>query len=122
MEPSRSVVILGQGYLGLVPAVTRHAQGPGQIAARWRTGNPAPAGQTLKPLRCRFDARQPGKGTAPDPVGRPVGLASRVRVLAGGATDCFKEFKIGGTRHQRYSQNAMDRITTFLKEKTPDQV
>lgn len=36
--------------------------------------------------------------------------------------DCYKEFKIGATRHQRYSQNAVHGIRELLKVKTPDEI
>lgn len=35
-------------------------------------------------------------------------------------SDCYKEFKIGAVRHQRYSQNAIGRIRDLLAEKGPD--
>ncbi|MFZ1579030.1 MAG: hypothetical protein WAT47_11845, partial [Nostocoides sp.] len=36
--------------------------------------------------------------------------------------DCYKEFKIGAVRHQRYSQHAISRIRTLLAEKSPEQI
>lgn len=36
--------------------------------------------------------------------------------------DCFKEFKIGASRHQRYSLKAVDRIKELLKTKSPEQI
>ena len=36
--------------------------------------------------------------------------------------DCFKVFMIGATRHQRYSQHAVERIQQLLTEKSPDQI
>lgn len=36
--------------------------------------------------------------------------------------DCYKEFKIGAVRHQRYSQIATKRIQSLLQEKTPDEI
>ena len=36
--------------------------------------------------------------------------------------DCYKEFKIGAVRHQRYSQNAIGRIRGLLVEKGPNRI
>ncbi|WP_404351765.1 hypothetical protein LG324_03365 [Phycicoccus jejuensis] len=36
--------------------------------------------------------------------------------------DCYKEFKIGAVRHQRYSQNAIGRIRALLAEKGVDAI
>ncbi len=36
--------------------------------------------------------------------------------------DCYKEFKIGAVRHQRYSQAAIARIKELLAKKTPDEI
>jgi hypothetical protein len=36
--------------------------------------------------------------------------------------DCFKEFKIGGTLHQRYSQNAAKRIKDLLAQRPIEDV
>lgn len=36
--------------------------------------------------------------------------------------DCFKSFKIGGTTHQRYSQNAVSRIQGLLAQKTEQDI
>lgn len=36
--------------------------------------------------------------------------------------DCFKTFKIGAVRHQRYSQRAIERIKKLLENRTPDEI
>lgn len=36
--------------------------------------------------------------------------------------DCFKAFKIGASKHQRYSQRAIDRIKELLADRTPEEV
>ena len=36
--------------------------------------------------------------------------------------DCYKEFKIGAVRHQRYSQEAIARVKALLAVKSPDEV
>jgi len=36
--------------------------------------------------------------------------------------DCYKEFKIGAVRHQRYSQQAITRIKALLQEKSPEEI
>jgi hypothetical protein len=36
--------------------------------------------------------------------------------------DCYKEFKIGAVRHQRYSQKAISRLKALLEQKSPDEI
>lgn len=36
--------------------------------------------------------------------------------------DCYKEFKIGAVRHQRYSQTAISRIQQLLERKSPEEI
>lgn len=36
--------------------------------------------------------------------------------------DCFKEFKIGATKHGRYSQRAIEEIKALLGSRTPEQI
>jgi hypothetical protein len=36
--------------------------------------------------------------------------------------DCSKEFKIGKSRHQRYSQNAIDRVKSIIEERGLDNI
>ena len=49
--------------------------------------------------------------------------SAAIRVLGPKADpDCFKEFKIGAVRHQRYSQEAIARVKALLAVKSPDDV
>ena len=63
-----------------------------------------------------------------DDLARKVGLTTNknsaaIRVLGLKADpDCYKEFKIGAVRHQRYSQEAIARVRTLLAVKSPDEV
>ncbi len=63
-----------------------------------------------------------------DDLARKVGLTTNktsaaIRVLGLKADpDCYKEFKIGAVRHQRYSQEAIARVKALLAVKRPDEV
>ena len=63
-----------------------------------------------------------------DDLATKVGLTTNktsaaIRVLGLKAdADCYKEFKIGAVRHQRYSQEAIARVRGLLAVKSPDEV
>ena len=63
-----------------------------------------------------------------DDLARKVGLTTNktsaaIRVLGLKADpDCYKEFKIGAVRHQRYSKEAIARVKALLAVKRPDEV
>lgn len=63
-----------------------------------------------------------------DDLAKKVGLTTNktsaaIRILGLKADpDCYKEFKIGAVRHQRYSQEAIARVKALLAVKSPDEV
>lgn len=63
-----------------------------------------------------------------DDLAKKVGLTTNktsaaIRVLGLKENpDCYKEFKIGAVRHQRYSQEAISRVKALLEAKSPDEV
>lgn len=63
-----------------------------------------------------------------DDLAKKVGLTTNktsaaIRILGlKEDPDCYKEFKIGAVRHQRYSQEAISRVKALLEAKSPDEV
>lgn len=61
-------------------------------------------------------------------IDKKVGLTTNkttaaIRVLGLKAdTDCYKEFRIGASRHQRYSPRAIERIRDVLRTRSADEI
>lgn len=63
-----------------------------------------------------------------DDLAKKVGLTTNktsaaIRLLdLKSNADCYKEFRIGAVRHERYSQEAISRVKALLKQKSPEEI